>query len=233
MWQTSLGERMLTGAEADLFRASVDSLVDWISVAQDSPEDLEFISGIDLFDTLANTQKLALLCEAARFLLTETPETLPLTATNEAVIGAVFEHLRQMVRYEVDDQRFSNQAEMDDFETSESWRLLILLARDYVNSQPLDDGEIGEPDELPLSVHSTDMDNWDLQIEFLADRILWDRDYELADTLMDVDPDAAAEQRQFLGISEDYFSAIAPDVNEEELEDVIRVLREMVRPKPR
>jgi hypothetical protein len=77
------------------------------------------------------------------------------------------------------------------------------------------------------------MDSWELQIELLADRILWDRDYELADTLMDVDPDAATEQKQFLGISDDYFSAIAPDISDQEFAAVLQSLREMVRPKPR
>jgi hypothetical protein len=47
---------------------------------------------------------------------------------------------------------------------------------------------------------------WDLALECLADRVLWDRDWEL-DELLDLPPDRARAVKHSLGISRDYFAA--------------------------
>ncbi len=233
MWHTSMGERVLEGTEAHLLRETIASLVDWIAFSETQGDEfcgLDFVSGIGIFDALEGTQKLVLIDQAARFLLSPTEEVLPLNAISEAVVGVMFEHLRQQVRTEIDMQRFGDD---DDCPTAElSWRELIRQTRLSLMESNDEDLSASEDSGPPLT-SSTDMSEWDLQIELLADRILWDRDYELADSLMDADPDSAQLHRSSLGISDDYFSAIAPDMREAQVDELLTGLRQFVNKKPR
>lgn len=228
-----MGERVLEGSEALLVRETIASLVDWIAFSEAQGDEfcgLDFVSGIGIFDALEGTQKLVLIDQAARYLLSPTDEVLPLNAMSEAVVGVIFEHLRQQVRTEIDMQRFGDE---EDFSSDAwSWREQIRQTRLSL-MDPGDDDPYACEDSVPPLASSTDMSDWDLQIELLADRILWDRDYELADSLLDADPDSAQLHRSSLGISDDYFSAVAPDMLETKVEEMLTGLRQFVNNKPR
>ena len=86
--------------------------------------------------------------------------------------------------------------------------------------------------ELPL-VSSTDITNWELLVDGLTDAILWDRDFEMADSFMDIDPGVSHRRQRLLGINKDYFTRIAPDPRPDEVFQIVSRAREIVRAKPR
>jgi len=51
----------------------------------------------------------------------------------------------------------------------------------------------------------------------LTDRVLWDRDFEIAAGFLDADPATAGPRREVLGIPDDYFTVAPPDPGKEEL----------------
>ena len=69
MWWTSEGERVLRGAEWELFREGVSGI--WDHIEASSEED-SFCCGIKAFDHLQTNQKLALLALVAKALRDET-----------------------------------------------------------------------------------------------------------------------------------------------------------------
>ena len=66
-------------------------------------------------------------------------------------------------------------------------------------------------------------------IEALADRILWDRDWEMEDLFADAIPERGRQLKQFLGIEDGYFRDIAPDPTEQQLAVVCSQLEALVR----
>ncbi len=93
-------------------------------------------------------------------------------------------------------------------------------------------GEDDESFELPAET-STDLECWSLCVEQLADAILWDRDFEMAEDFLDADPRVSRRRRQLLGIRDDYFTRVAPDPRPSELPELIDATRALVRAKPR
>ena len=56
-------------------------------------------------------------------------------------------------------------------------------------------------------------------------RILWDCDWEVEYTKPDELPGNAAAIREYMGINPDYYTAVAPDPNPIQLEEIRRSLR--------
>lgn len=202
MWHTSFGDRTLKGAEAALVKAAVTAVAEHIQEESAGFDD-SWGYGVQLFDELTWTQRLMLLDSVATYLLTETPATLELTAVNEAVVGVLFECVRMQIDLEI--------LSIEDPELDYYWRTLVLTAlREPVpdeEEEPLDPGS----DYLPQDVRCDDHGKWRDAIELLADRILWDRDYEMAGTFLDQPPEKAERLKVYLGIDDDYFSSVAPD----------------------
>jgi len=66
---------------------------------------------------------------------------------------------------------------------------------------------------------------WAELIELVADHILWDRDFEFEELVGDVSPDRAEMIKQQLGINADYYSTIARDVREIDIERISAEIR--------
>jgi len=62
-------------------------------------------------------------------------------------------------------------------------------------------------------------------IELLADRVLWDRDFELEEAFADHDPEKIKAIKRYMGINEDYFAVAAPDASSKEY---MKLHRELV-----
>ena len=91
MWNTSAGERVLTGAEAALFMQGFDDLVDGVEFAIKEQE--SGWSGVAYFDALSGEQQLVLLSEVGAALLRRDVPAPALTAVNEAAVAACYERL--------------------------------------------------------------------------------------------------------------------------------------------
>ncbi len=215
-WHASTGDRCLTESESRLLREAVDFMHDMIA---SEVEDGGDVSTYDIpeFDNLTAGQKIALLEQVLRQLVTVT-ETLPkLTAVNESAIAAMYAAVGEMVGCEIDMQSFP-----DDVDESEPsfWRNLLL---DVVRDDEGDLGELPAPD-------GSDMDEWEYLLDVVRSRILWDIDFMGVETVLDVVPPIAHQHREMLGIERDYFIAVPPDPKESELPGLRQRLRELCRP---
>ena len=122
-WHTEIGDRCLAGPEARLIREIVGYMVDMITAELDYGDDDGLDYGIPVFDKLAPAQKLALLEQVLRQLLTPTPKTPELTSMNEGAIAAIYAAVGQMVVSEIEME--SDPEEMGAFDT-QHWRKLVL-----------------------------------------------------------------------------------------------------------
>jgi hypothetical protein len=197
MWRTDRGERILKGAEARVFAEALLGLLD--EATSGTLDDYEL--GIRCFDDLTFGQRVSTLAVIANGLLREDVPIVDLTAVVEGAIAAVFQHLKYEIIYEIDVP-----------ESQTNWRELVVAARteDQV-------GNIPEPT-------STDTEEWDFQVERLIDRILWDRDYESDHIYMDHPPEKTQWLKHMARIRDDYFTAIADDLTDEEAHAQIKEL---------
>ena len=185
MYQTSKGERTLTGAERQLFEASLGMMVDLLHV-----QDMDF--GVQSFDNLQRGQKLFALYQVGRGLLNPSEPAPRLTAYLEATVAAIYYFALDQVEQEI--------ACTESPDESTYWRSLALQAA----------SEAGEMDELP-SASCSEKDEWEIVLESLEGAVLWDRDFELQ-VGMDVAPEQAESWKSQLGIDGDYFTAVPFDV---------------------
>ena len=148
MYHTPHGERILLGAERQLFEESLGMMVDHLSTG-----DCEF--GVPVFDELQRGQKLFALYRVARALLQPDEPVLELTAFVEAAAATVYRHALDMVVQEVEEPEFAGH--------SSSWRKLVCEA-----ARQDDDIE-----EVPLET-SNNKDDWELMMECLEGNVFWD-----------------------------------------------------------
>jgi hypothetical protein len=224
----------LRGEEAALVRTAIDAMINTVLLhiddEFDDPGDV-CESGIPVYDHCTTSQKIGLLHDVARYLLTETESTLPLSAAVEAAVAAVFVEIRDQVAIEI--ELFSMRSgEVGNGQPT--WRQMVLDA--YQTMIGPGDDESDDWDEMSEELPDRtckDMDQWECLIDALADAILWDRDFEMAEGFLDADPGVSQQRRRLLGIDEDYFTSVAPDPRPHEVLRLISETRDIVRAKPR
>lgn len=235
MWHTSRGDRTLSGSEAKLVAQAVDTMVDTLLVHVDDDLEAEGFrvcqSGIAVFDALSPSQRIGLLYDVTRHLLTDTESTLPLNATTEAAVAAIFIEIRDQVAIEIDlyPDGLAEQVPWDD---DRSWRQLVLAACNDVFGDEHDEFDGREPETEFPDPHCPDMARWEDLVDWLAEAVLWDRDFEMAETFLDVDPGISRQRRRLLGIQDDYFTQVAPDPRPQEAMRLASKTREIVRARP-
>jgi hypothetical protein len=213
MWWTSVGERVLRGAEWNLFREGLSTL--WVDVETSDDDDEEpGTTGVAVFDRLRKPERLALLAMVTRGLNAADEPCPDLTALTDATIAAVFAQIRYLIRVEIEEERMA----WDDRSTVRaSWsRELVLDAA----------REVYPDRETPFpQADSDDLKEWFDLVDFLLDRILDDRDYLAGNAFLDADPALSRALKAQLGIPEDYFSAIPTNPTPEALESIRNDLR--------
>lgn len=215
MWRTSHGDRVLLDEERSIFLEAVGYLRDMITVAAEIQD--PFQVGVSAFDSLQPTQQLVALHTVAKALVEVNTEPPPLSATLEAAIYATYRSLASLVEMEID----STTQTSGQYEIREG--ILAALKAPVVTEEgqnDFNDFKISDDADVLPTPQTTEMDEWDFAIEMLADRILWDRDFELDDLLADKDPNETTEIKEFLGIDEDYFAIAAPDVLSDEFRKI-------------
>lgn len=186
MWNTPTGIRILRPREGRLFLAAADALTGRIQ-AGDLPTDFP-----QLFTELTDSQRTAEIKTVTQALLASS-EVVPSTAVHDATIYSVFQQLKSEIVNEVDGN------------TTQWRKLTFQVLESVVDFQT-------ETVEVSPTVDSNNYEAWDDAVERLVDQILWDRDFEFADSFLDADPRQAAVLRQVLGIDDDYFSSAAEDI---------------------
>lgn len=203
MWRTQVGERVLQGAEAALFREALADLWEHIEISE--TVNVEHHVGLSMFDSLTVDQKLAILVEVGEALLHQSIPPPELTGVREAAVAAVFSQIA-----------ISVEIELDSSPAAPSWRQMILDACREV-----------ETEELP-DPGCDDLDEWCFLTQNLQDRILWDADYEDERTLDDP-PEVRDVLNALMGTSSDYYVALAPDPHPEEMAGLMERLKRLVR----
>ena len=228
MWHTAAGDRTLTGAEAKLLKESLGHVVDMIERDADIDESWSF--DIPVFDSLAWQQKLALLAHVAAALFRDDIPMPELTAVSEATVAVLFENVAQCIQIEID---FADDLEpCDDGIDPTFWRKLVLAAIEDTDSKELgfmptaaQPHPLADPEcQMPAPACEV-LDEWEWMLETLENYVLWDADYAMDDLFMDVDAKTSRRRRQELGINDDYYTAIAPDPTDGELEKIRESLR--------
>jgi hypothetical protein len=202
MWHTSTGDRTLEGAEAAMVKESIGCMADDLDYDDESDPSTY---GVGVFDELSRQQRAPLLLEVARGLLIDSEAMPQLTAVSEGAVAAIYGNLRQHVGFEIDGDTSD---EMRCY-----WRRLILAAI----------SEIAPDDQWRED--SDDLDQWRDILNALEDCILWDTDYAMAGAIMDVSPRRSRLNKKWLGIPDDYYTAIAPDARDNQIKGIISELR--------
>ena len=241
MWHTSRGDRTVRGQEAELVGAAIDTMIDALMDHIDDEFDelsaTGYESGIAVYDAFTPSQQIGLLYEVARHLLTDTKSTLALTAPLEATVAAIFVEARDQVAIEIDFHSCRPRSESEP-----TWREMVLAAYRSIfptaadDNDPTGDAAIqdrSQNEEALPDKQCSDIHAWEELVDALTDAILWDRDYEMADSFMDVDPGVSHHRRRLLGINEDYFTSVAPDPRPDEVFGLVSMTRDIVRAKPR
>lgn len=243
MWHTSRGDRTLRGQEAALIRAAIDTMIDALmDHVDDEFEEASatgYESGIAVFDAVSASQQIGLLYDVATHLLTDTKTALALTAALEATVAAIFVEARDQVAIEIDFHSCTPHSESES-----TWREMVLAAYRSVFAGATEEAntiggarhdELADneshaelPDELCTDIHV-----WERLVDGLTDAILWDRDFEMAESFLDVDPGVSHHRRRLLGIEDDYFTSVAPDPRPGEVFGLVSRTRDIVRAKPR
>jgi hypothetical protein len=220
MWHTQEGDRVLTGDEGKLFLASLRFMVD---ILEDDDLEDAWAFRVEVFDRLTVGQKLTMLRDVARALLDPTEPMPELSAVNEGTVAAVYQNLLDNTLMEVDED--------DETQVDQSfryyWRSLIMAA-----VKEAEQAENVSPDpEWNPTIESNAMGDWDTLVAYLENRILWDDgDWDLEEEIADSSPELAQHQKEVLGITDDYFLAVAPDPPESEIPKLIDEIRELCGP---
>ena len=224
MWHTSLGERTLTGAEAYLVAQACHYLIDTLSVEACHPgAGCDTDVGVELFDGRTICQRIALVDQVSRHLLSDGESALPLSAELEATVMAIFETIKGLLDVEIDEARVFG-------ETSCEFRSVVLAAYEFACPESDEfsaDSDEEIDDDLP-DPWCEDSEHWDWVVESLADRVLMDRDFEMASMIVDEEPEMADAYKQVLGIDQDYFASAPPEVNEDDALEVVQSLQKFL-----
>ena len=184
MYPTPGGDRILDGAERELFTHSLSMIVDLLADG-----DMEF--GVTPFEELQRNQKLVVLYNAACALLRPNVPTPKLTAFIESAVATIYEFVKEQVNEEIDNPEPSGETSF--------WRRLVREAS----------LERVQFDELP-DLTCPEKEAWAWLLECLAGCVLWDNDYELQHSL-DLPPDESRRFRNLLGMADDYYTDVPHD----------------------
>ena len=190
MWHTERGDRVLRGAEAKVFAEGLLDLVE-----SQLSADSDFRSGIPVFDTLTYPQKIAVLQQVAEALFREAAPMPELTAVLEGAAGAVIQSVRLLVEGEVQGVTGGDR----------SLRMLV-------NTACRDLGVEQVPNPSSASI-----DEWAFCVDCLHDAILWDSDYLIEDTFVDLPPEEAEALKKDMGVADEYFLSVAPEPKEDQV----------------
>lgn len=231
MWHTSRGDRVIVGEESALICRAIDEMVSALVMrVHDDFEEVagDCSSGITIYDSCTLTQRIGLLHQVAVALLTADQEPPRLNALTDATVAAIFVEVRDQVAIEI---RLGNQEDDSD---PYAWRKMVQAAHlNYFNLRSdFDDADLDETDLIP-SPDCGELSVWEGLVNDLSELILWDRDFEMADSFLDLDPGVSQHRRRLLGIDDHYFCTVPSDPNPDSVFDLACTTQQLVRSKPR
>ncbi len=184
-WKTSAGNRVLGDYEQYVFTAMLNLLLDnyWmtysssVGCAKLGPKESGFeqVLGNCAFEKLTDKQKIALFWKVAYYLMEDTGDDIPtLTNLNESAIYYVYSHFSSVdLAVSLD---FESESEKGDDLLEAVLKCVDLYLKDEEDEE--EDPDLHQYHQYPTSRDDKDESRWKNAIEDIADRILWDRDFE-------------------------------------------------------
>jgi hypothetical protein len=192
MWWTPDGMRVMYGPELKLFSEAADALRSRIVKSRRRNR-----TGVRFFDqNLEPDEQLVAIQFAVDHLSDPDAECPNLTAWVEATIYAVFKTALSEIRREIRTKK-----------PNYAWRGLAFDAYMACYGH-----EIGKDmrNSMVRNARSRSVDSWSWVIDLLSQCILWDRDWELDETFMDLPPESSRHLKMLAGIDDDYFVEVPP-----------------------
>ncbi|MBD2230846.1 hypothetical protein [Phormidium tenue] len=216
-WNTNFGKRVLEGAEAKFYLHILQAAVEFSQEAVEF-DNVEVITGDRIFDSARFEQRVVLWHRCLEALLKPEVPVPPLTNVLEAAAYFPFAWLTQRVEDEI---AFADCIEEDD--DPFYWRRLIWETLNALGMLKVLEAEFEEEEDiLPIEVDCEDSLEWENCIDELADRIFWDRDWQVTynhPQLLDGIEEEFANQT---GISEDYVQNRLPKVTQAEADAALQ-----------
>jgi hypothetical protein len=211
MWHTPEGDKLIDGTYKRLLQKAIAFMCEDILTDAEINGDDEYeepmISGVHVFDKMNGKQALYYLAYVASMLF-ESKLDAELNYLTEATIAAIHNYISNSITCEIE------MGEGDD------WRKLTLDAIDW----------FGEDAPSPLGTDKwDDTDEWARLADILSENILWDADWELADEVLDLHPDNRQEFYDKMGVEDDYFMTIPPEISKEEVDKAVSTIRRLTK----
>ncbi len=224
-WHTNAGMRVLEGVEAEVYLTAVQSAIDYIELMDDGEGGLDVKTGDRIFDFANPGQKIIILHICLSALLKPEVEAPELNNVLEAGAYFPFAYLQMRVEEEI--------SEEDDWHEDETaikyyFRRLIWKAfEEFVRPRWRDAvTEYGErEEEAEFSERSTNLNLWEEIIDELADRIFWDRDWQMSTIAPQLLDGIETEFSQTTGLEKDYITNRLPKVSDAEVASALAEIR--------
>lgn len=226
-WHTHIGDRILTGIEAEVYLTAMQHAIDYLEDAIEYDDDFDVKTYDRMFDLASFDQKVLLLHTCLSALFKSAVEIPELSNVLEAAAYFPFAFLRRRIAEEIELSQ-GDWLDEEDEELSFFYRRLVWEAfEEYVlpNWSSVEDEYGVDEDEAEFNARSDNLDLWDQAIEDLIDRIFWDRDWMVTWTNPRVLDGIEDEISKPLGL-DDYFTNRLPKVSAEESAAVLAEIRD-------
>lgn len=200
MWQTTYGERTLEGAEAVLFAETLLNMLDGI---KRSPFD-SYYTGVEIFDRLTLGQKISVLSIVGNGLLRKDVPSIEIMEVVEGTIAAVFEHLINLIGVEIEES-----------ESGFGWREKVIAARMATGGRDITESTCD------------DLEVWIVEVESLAEVILWDTYYDVEHLYLDYPTKDFKCLKRPAAISGNYYCGVVDDLSEQDIDGKLKEIRDL------
>lgn len=196
MWRVGENMIVLEGAEAQLIRLAVSRLFDTRHFAQ-------------------NSKAICMLADIARALLDRDTPAPDATAGLERAMHELYMSLLAIVEDEIR-QEMDFCLDPGSQPIDRRTRLAVCAALAQIE---IEDG-------VEIDAFCVELPEWRAALQFLADGVVPDWDWELEDEFGNADPDCAATVRDIAGIDTGYFAPV-PEPTVAQLQEAVRYLSQI------
>ncbi|NJL40160.1 MAG: hypothetical protein HC840_07550 [Leptolyngbyaceae cyanobacterium RM2_2_4] len=227
MWNTASGLRILEGIEAKFYLEAMQLAVDYLEQYAEADEEVDVFTCDRIFDSASFEQKIALLHRCLAALLDPTVEAPILTNTVEAAAYFPLAYIHMRVEEEIEIDEIDGDSEPDD--SRYCYRQMVwepFSAYLLPNWQNDEDAEETQEDEaIVYDISSNDVILWEEIIDGLANRIFWDRDWQMTtirpQILDGIDPNVGTP----VGLTDDYITNRLPKVSPKQVEELLAAIK--------
>lgn len=211
-WQTSIGDRVLEGIEAEFYLSAMQCAIEYLKSLEEVADELDVETGDRMFDIANFDQKVVLLHTCLSAFLDPNIEAPKLTNLLEAAAYFPFAVLLTEINLEIDSDEAG---EFDDDEMHRYFYRQIpwTAFEEYVRPNWQASAEDDDVDMKEEAFHfrSNNRELWDEAIEGLLERIFDDRDWMLTSQNPQLLDGIEAFLAEITGLT-DYFTNRLPSV---------------------